>query len=146
MNENGAMVNGKDSIVVAVEWFFSKFFHSNFPSIDVLEVATRYITSNIDTVMNERLTQKFTKEEVTRVMFEMGPYKSSSLNGFHAIFYYKFWHIVRPQVVDTCLGVLKEGTWIAPLNSLHVVLIPKKKNSQQVADLNPSAFAMCPIC
>ena len=85
----------------------------------------------------------FTREEVKKALFSMGPTKAPSLNGFHALFFQKNWELVGSDMTAVCLGVLNGGQSVRVLNVTHVVLIPKIKNPKRVADFRP--ISLCNV-
>ncbi|MBA0879067.1 hypothetical protein Goshw_005831, partial [Gossypium schwendimanii] len=54
---------------------------------------------------NSILVEEF-KEEVVRAIKSMSPLKASGQDGFPAIFYHKYWHVVGEGVSKYCLDVL----------------------------------------
>lgn len=70
----------------------------------------------------------YTKDEVITTLKEMGPTKAVGEDGFAALFYQLFWHIVWMDVIDFCLGVLHRGMPITPCNATNIVLLPKIPN------------------
>jgi hypothetical protein len=49
--------------------------------------------------MNESLDVEPTAEEIRSATFQMHPTKAPGIDGFHALFYQKFWDIVGDDVV-----------------------------------------------
>lgn len=56
--------------------------------------------------MNEKLMKEFNKEEIEVAIKSMALLKAFGENRFPALFYKKFWHIVREEVTKFCLDIL----------------------------------------
>ncbi|KAK5841990.1 hypothetical protein PVK06_004316 [Gossypium arboreum] len=73
----------------------------------------------------------------------MGPTKAPGSDGFPAVFFQRFWHIVGKEVVTFYLGILNEGQNFGPLNSTDIVLIPKTQNPSNLATFRP--ISLCSV-
>ncbi|KAK3221558.1 hypothetical protein Dsin_008583 [Dipteronia sinensis] len=65
------------------------------------------------------------------------PTKALRPDGFQAVFFQKFWHIVGDDVIKVCLSVLSGDLSIRVFNQTNIVLIPKKKNPLEMKDFRP---------
>ena len=74
-------------------------------------------------------------------MFQMGPTKAPRPNGMNALFYQKFWHIVGNEVTNAVLDFLHSGNMEPDINYTHIVLIPKVKKPEKMAD-----FRLISLC
>ena len=63
--------------------------------------------------------------EIKRTIFQMGSFKAPGPDGFPALFYKKFWHVVGKDVMEVVKEFFKSGCMSNGLNSTHLVLIPK---------------------
>lgn len=75
--------------------------------------------------MGADLTRPYTAEEVSKAVKQMHPLKSPGPDGMSPIFYQKFWHIIRNDVVTFVLDFLNNGVFDPSVNYTHIVLIPK---------------------
>lgn len=64
----------------------------------------------------------------------MGAMKASSVDGFLALFFQKYWHIVGSEVSSFCLGVLNENNNLGEMNATNIILIPKIQNPTNVVN------------
>lgn len=78
--------------------------------------------------MNSRLSLPYRKQEVERAIKEMFPTKAPGPNGFPSLLYQKFWNIVGPKTIASCLEVLNNKSSIQGWNETTIVLIPKKSD------------------
>lgn len=106
---------------------------------EVLEI----IGSRISMVQNEMLTESFTAEEVRIAVFSMHPDKSPGPDGMNPAFYQRFWKIIGNDVSSACINVLSSNNIPAGQNDTLVVLIPKKKSLETMADLRP--ISLCNV-
>ncbi|KAL0363816.1 UNVERIFIED_CONTAM: hypothetical protein Sangu_0479200 [Sesamum angustifolium] len=84
----------------------------------------------VDDGMLEELVQPYTEVEVTRALSQMAFFKSPSLDDMSPIFYQKFLHIVKLDVMTYVLNLLNSYSMAIKLNETHIVLIPKCKNPE----------------
>ncbi|KAK2649203.1 hypothetical protein Ddye_016692 [Dipteronia dyeriana] len=73
----------------------------------------------------------------------MSPLKALGLDGLPVLFYKKFWSIVRPKVVTTCLAYLNDGGSLQRVNDTLICLIPKKADVQRVIDFQ--SISLCNV-
>ncbi|KAL5775011.1 hypothetical protein ACOSP7_012568 [Xanthoceras sorbifolium] len=131
---------GMSSVVLD---YFSDLFRSIQPSSSDLSAASSFLESKVNAQMAGRLGEAFTRAEVRSAVFEMGPNKAPGPDGFHALFFQKFWNVVGEDVSSVCLKVLNGGCSIEEFNTTNVVLIPKVKNPERMTDFRP--ISLCSV-
>ena len=93
--------------------------------------------------MNEALTGEFQAWEVESALMQMAPLKAPGPDGMPPLFYQNFWKLVRGDVVHDVLIFLNSGTLPNPLNHTFITLIPKKKISKMLLNINLLVFVTC---
>ncbi|KAL5794878.1 hypothetical protein ACOSP7_003472 [Xanthoceras sorbifolium] len=131
---------GMSSVVLD---YFSDLFRSTRPSSSDFSAASSFLESKVNAQMAGRLGEAFTLAEVRSAVFEMGPNKAPGPDGFHALFFQKFWNVVGEDVSSVCLSVLNGGCSIEEFNTTNVVLIPKVKNPERMTDFKP--ISLCSV-
>lgn len=63
--------------------------------------------------------------------------KAPGIDGFLAIFYQKFLHIVSKKVSLFCSDILNEGSNLKGLNATSIVLTPKISNPWKMVNFCP---------
>ena len=91
--------------------------------------------------MNADLSQDFTMEEVRLALNQMHPTKAPGPNGMSAIFYQKYWAIVRNDVTNMVFNVLNSDAPITDINNTNIVLVPKVKNPTTMKDFRPISLS-----
>ena len=91
--------------------------------------------------MNRMLTSPYTAMEIQQATFQMHPSKAPSPDGMSSFFFQKYWHIIGQDVVTAVLSVLNSGFLLRKANHSHIVLVPKRKNSQRMSDYRPISLS-----
>ncbi|KAL5836959.1 hypothetical protein ACOSQ3_014128 [Xanthoceras sorbifolium] len=89
--------------------YFSDLFKSIQPSSSDFSAASSFLECKVDAHMAGRLGEAFTRAEVRAAVFDMGSNKAPGPDGFHALFFQKFWNVVGEDVSN-----LKVASLISP--------------------------------
>ena len=82
--------------------------------------------------MCNELNREFSKAEVKETFFQMNPGKAPSPDGFTALFYQRYWHIVGREVTKVVLEFLNNMGELPNVNHTSIVLISKKSLHQSM--------------
>ncbi|KAJ4755830.1 RNA-directed DNA polymerase (reverse transcriptase)-related family protein [Rhynchospora pubera] len=86
---------------------------------------------------HQRITATPNYHEVKRVLFEMGPDKSSGPDGITARFLQQNWHVVGSEVFSQIKKIFQEEEVPDDWLKCHVTLIPKSAEPQTPAEYRP---------
>ncbi|KAH1122926.1 hypothetical protein J1N35_006086 [Gossypium stocksii] len=101
------------------------------------------VSRNITACMNQLLTADYKEQEKTEAIQSIGPTKASGPDGFPAIVFQIFWHILGRDVSNFCLDVLNNGKSVDVLNCINIVLIPKNHHPKNPSDFRP--ISLCSV-
>lgn len=73
----------------------------------------------------------------------MFPTKAPGPDGFLAIFYQKYWHIVGSNTIKECIDMLNRKKDIKEWNKINIVLIPKVPSPREVSEFRP--ISLCNV-
>ena len=142
-NEAGEWVTSEREVRDVFERYFLGIFSSNGASEEEFRMITCEDVRSLSEAQREFTCEEFSGEEVEKALFSMGPRKAPGPDGFHAIFFQKFWKIVGPAVKRECLGILNGRASARAWNATNIVLIPKVKNPTTVKDFRP--ISLCNV-
>lgn len=101
------------------------------------------IQPRISDEMNAKLQEPYSMEEVRAALFQMHPDRAPSIDGFSALFYQKFWLVIKKDVCEEILNFLNNDFLNSTINVTQIILIPKKLNSERVEDFRP--ISLCNV-
>ncbi|KAL9661127.1 hypothetical protein QQ045_025947 [Rhodiola kirilowii] len=119
----------------------TKFFHAR--------ASRRKKVNKIDRLKNdvgEWLTDEgepVSELEIKEVVFEKGPTKAPGPDGFLAIFYQRYWHILRGTVISKVSKFFTDGKLEEGLNDIMIVIIPKCKRPKRMEEYMP--ISLCNV-
>ena len=140
-SDDGSWVtNSKD---IRIQFFNS--FKRQFTEEEV------YFPDNLDNVISPCITEKDnallrkipTPDEIKATLFQMQDLKAPGQDGFPALFYKEFWHIVGDAVTQAVISFLVVGSMPKEVNGALIVLIPKTLNLSSVNNFRP--ISLCNI-
>lgn len=119
-----------------IQKVFVNYFSGLFTAKSYLEMeeALEEVDNRVSEEMLRTLSYPFTEAEVTKALFQMHPSKAPGPDGMTANFFQKFWHVVRHDIISSCLSVLNDGVSPDVLNHTFIALIPKIKFPRGPAD------------
>ena len=130
-----------EEVVRVASTYFDNLFHARVE--DQMEECLNAVQCIVTDDMREFLSSEFTAEEVKVALFQMGPTKAPRLDGMNALFYQKFWHLVRYSIVLAVLDFLNNGNMLLDINHTNIVLIPKVKNPERMSEFRP--ISLCNV-
>ncbi|KAA3490640.1 reverse transcriptase [Gossypium australe] len=139
--EDGGESSDDSQMAEAATSYFQELFMSN--GTGDLSHIMQGIETSISQEMNANLLSEFTEDEVLAALKGMGPKKAPGPDGFPALFFQRFWHIVGNDVTKFCLGFLNDNQELRQINSTDIILIPKTQSPTSLANFRP--ISLCSV-
>ncbi|KAL9663550.1 hypothetical protein QQ045_018939 [Rhodiola kirilowii] len=136
--EDGSWISGDTEICSKAAEFFEEIFRAPLLEEEVgWREGLSCIQGNLSNEWRLKLVRPFTTEEVKEAMFQLGPTKAPGVDGFSAIFYHKFWDLVKREVFRCDLDFLNRGSLDRVINETLITLVPKVKNPEKFDEFRP---------
>ncbi|KAL6225204.1 hypothetical protein ACLB2K_004055 [Fragaria x ananassa] len=128
-------LNKEADIREEIESYFKNIFTCSGPRdwSDAVSAIKPVVTEE----MNHNLSMPLGEEEIKAAAFEMGANKAPGPDGFHGIFYQKFWGIINSTINNTAKEFFATNEILADLNQTNIVLIPKVPCPEKVTQFRP---------
>ncbi|XP_013705040.1 uncharacterized protein LOC106408899 [Brassica napus] len=97
----------------------------------------------VSTQMNEELTKVVSEIEIKEAIFKINPTKAPGPDGMSALFFQKFWHVIKEQFVKEVQLFFEKGSLPREWNYTHLCLIPKTLEPKTISDLRP--ISLCSV-
>ncbi|KAH1096603.1 hypothetical protein J1N35_013524 [Gossypium stocksii] len=137
-HSDGPLATNSKEMESIVKKYFSDLFTSNvFGNLDHILSGVQPCISE---TMNYSLMDTYTEGEIIEALKGIGPTKASGADGFPALFYQQYWHIIGKDTCAFCLEVLNKGSSLEEINVTHLVLIPKTANPTNLKNFYPISF------
>lgn len=86
---------------------------------------------------NEKLTSRFSEDEVRQAIWECDSTKSPGPDGFNMGFYKACWYIIKEDLMKVMDEFHSNGRMVKGSNSLFIMLIPKKEGASELNHFRP---------
>ena len=93
--------------------------------------------------MNIQLTQPVKEKEIKDALFSMNPTKAPGSDGMTPIFFQKFWHILKKDIIKATKSFFHSGHMLKAMNHTNLSLIPKVENPTEVKQFRP--ISLCNV-
>ncbi|KAK6151601.1 hypothetical protein DH2020_014236 [Rehmannia glutinosa] len=120
----------------------SIFTASHISQGDITTTLDR-VPSRVSSAMTQLLTVPYTEAEIVKALKYMHSLKSPGPDGMSPIFFKKYWHIIKGDVVSYILNFLNNHVVEPNINFTHIVLIPKTKNPDIISQFRP--ISLCNV-
>ncbi|KAH1105951.1 hypothetical protein J1N35_009719 [Gossypium stocksii] len=141
MDENGCWVSEPEGISkVATDYFKELFTVQGTSSGGRLD---SLIMRCIPREINDRLVRDFEAAEVLEAVKSIAPLKASGKDGYPAIFFQKYLHIVGEEMTKYCLQVLNGQRNMEEVNYTNIVLILKVNSPKSMKEFHP--ISLCNV-
>lgn len=93
--------------------------------------------------MNEALCAPHSDKEISNALFQIGPLKAPSTDGFPTHFYQRNWEVQKKEIVDVVLEFFVSGVMRGAVNDVAVVLISKVPRTKELKEFRP--ISLCNV-
>nr|XP_027062801.1 uncharacterized protein LOC113689183 [Coffea arabica] len=101
------------------------------------------IPRTITTEMNDKLTREVDEMEIKSALFSMNPNKTPGQDGTSLLFFQKFWHVVKPDLIAAIRHFFQSSNMPKSWNHTVISLIPKIQNPTNLKSNRP--ISLCNV-
>ena len=141
LDANGNVIEDEEGLVTIATSYFRQIFEASNP--EDIEEALSEVSSTITEPMNDNITAPVTEGEVKLALFEMHPEKAPGPDGMVALFYHKFWDILKEDLTLMVNKFIFDGTMANGLNDTNICLIPKTLKPNEMSQFRP--ISLCNV-
>ncbi|XP_071933729.1 uncharacterized protein [Coffea arabica] len=138
---NGEWCKDNQQIVQEICRYYEEMYTTSQPKNieEVLEGVPVSITSRL----NQSLIQPVEENEVRAAVFSMHPNKALGPDGMSPLFFQRYWHTIKNDVVSAIQSFLSNGHLLKSINETSITLIPKVDNPISLANYRP--ISLCNV-
>jgi hypothetical protein len=120
---------------------FQSVFNSSRPNLD--EDLLSLFDNCISPEENASICEIPTEQKIFMALSEMGYTKALGSDGFTALFYKKYWHIVKDEVLSSVWDFFGKNNLLKEQNHMFIALAPKKLGASSVRQFRP--ISLCNV-
>lgn len=123
--------------------YFGGLFQTSAPCAALIDEILKIVQPVVNPSMNLQVSRSFSPVEVTQALSQMSPLKSLGPDGYPAVFFHKYWHIIGNDISSCVLEFLNNNRLPARLNFTFIVLIPKVSTPKLIRQFLP--ISLCNV-
>ncbi|KAA3472382.1 reverse transcriptase [Gossypium australe] len=139
-NTTGTWITDPKALKQLTVDYFQKLFT---PDSDIHQNHFRGAFPDLLDHEKEALGREFTPEDIRAALFQMHPNKAPGPNGFHALFFQKFWDTLEEAMCGFLLPILNGEASPEKVNGTLLTLIPKNEAPQDLTQFRP--ISLCNV-
>ncbi|XP_027181659.1 uncharacterized protein LOC113780035 [Coffea eugenioides] len=139
--ENGTWTNSEEELGKEVANYYRVLFTSS--GCEGLDEILSGLPSTITTEMNDKLTKEVDELEIKTALFSMNPNKSPGQDGMTPLFFQKFWHVVKSDLIAAIRLFFHSSHMPKSWNHTVISLIPKTQNPTNLKSYRP--ISLCNV-
>lgn len=138
---NGESISTTEKMLNLASKFFGDLFSASEIGFD--DRLFGLVEKRVTTEMNALLIKQFTEEDITYAVNMMAPLKAPGIDGFPAIFFQRYWHLIGSEISSYSLFVLNGHYEMEAINKTRIVLIPKVDKPKNLSHFRP--ISLCNV-
>ena len=139
--EDGTWTNSEEELRMEVADYYRGLFSSS-GSEGITEIL-HGIPPTITTEMNAKLTREVDEMEIKSALFSMNPNKAPGQDGMSPLFFLKFWHVVKSNLIAAIRHFFQTSNLPKSWNHTVISLIPKIQNPTNLKSYRP--ISLCNV-
>ena len=129
----------EDMLTTHVTVVFTKLFTpTSLHTVSYFPLVRYYHQNNPLLEQHQRLSSTALPEEIYHNVFSLPPLKAPGLDGKHAIFSQRNWHILAPGIIHAIQEIFENATIPKYLSAINLVLIPKINHLYMITQFSPN--------
>mgnify|MGYP004706984917 FL=1 len=139
--ENGTWTNSEEELGKEVANYYRILFTSS--GCEGIDEILSGLPSTITTEMNDKLTKEVDELEIKTALFSMNPNKAPCQDGMTPLFFQKFWHVVKSDLIAAIRSFFHSSHMPKSWNHTVISLIPKTQNPTNLKSYRP--ISLCNV-
>lgn len=143
LNSNRVWCEEAKDMEHIIQDYLAEIFSLANPSETLMDEILASMNPRVCTEMNRQLTNPFTTSKLHFALSHMTPLKSPGPDGFSAIFFQKYWHLLGFDISSCILDFMNNHSLPASLNYTFIVIIPKVSSPKKITEFRP--ISLCNV-
>jgi hypothetical protein len=143
LEDDGVVWDDNDAMLKHAMSFYKKLFGEE-PKVNIrLGEAFWSEDEMVKIEENEALEADFSEEEIKKAVFDSYAEGAPGPDGLSFLFYQKFWHIIKGDLMSLIKGFEMNEINISRLNYALITLIPKEEGAKNLKKFRPISLINC---
>ena len=139
--EDRKWCDSENEVEEEISSYFQKLFTSTYP--EQFDTILQGISPSITNQMNLRLIRPIFELEIKKAIFSLHPNKAPGPDGMTLIFFQRFCHIIKQDLIAAIHSVCHSGNLLRSVNETPITLIPKVQSPFLVSQFRP--ISLCNV-